>query len=479
MLKVNKEHIKTDLPKNTGKKLFLSIESVLISLTLFSGALAVNKAIDAYETRIPYESLVEISPEERHSIYYENDIFIFSEKDSSLYENKQIDVNITQDVLDQVEYLTLDMLKHEDLSLLEKYHNLKNVNLYNAQMLTSKDINYINNSSLESVNLEFDANELGKMPANSFDMGLFTKRIEASYHPYGDEVYDVIFASRMKNIPEYLIVKEDIAKGYALNQKLDEILEYCGADKETDEWTKMLKIMAYVNKHIEYDIIVLFSQVNDDLKHDADILSREYNINKLSSVLNGKIDEVVTGICINYAELFTVLCYKANINVVTIHGELNQDPHAWNLINLENEYRQIDLTNSDDWLFDLYIDRYNAAEESEKSAYSDTIKEIIFEKFDGDRIIVEYGEMPLGKPLEFKKIQDNYNDPENINTSKNNILMDGRIFMPVMLGLSTGLIAFVTPNFYKIKKKFLNSIYDLNSNPDNLDKNNLPDKKIK
>ena len=54
-----------------------------------------------------------------------------------------------------------------------------------------------------------------------------------------------------------------------------------------------------------------------------------------------------TGVCQAYAELFDLLCARANVDCLIVYGDSNGVGHAWNLVKLDGDYYHIDVTFDD------------------------------------------------------------------------------------------------------------------------------------
>ncbi len=65
------------------------------------------------------------------------------------------DPNITIELLEKLTTLDINMNENEDLSFLKKCTNLNTIKINNAELLTDKDIEFINASSVNKVMLNF------------------------------------------------------------------------------------------------------------------------------------------------------------------------------------------------------------------------------------------------------------------------------------------------------------------------------------
>lgn len=130
---------------------------------------------------------------------------------------------------------------------------------------------------------------------------------------------------------------EERTTGYITTMKLqynfpkDEIEEM---KKEID--TEADKILSKVNREMsDYEIVKLF--------HDSVITSCKYsgdaqNPNNIYGCLVDK-----EALCQAYSQTFTYLCHRAGINALVVLGVANE-PHMWNLVEMDGDYYHIDLT---------------------------------------------------------------------------------------------------------------------------------------
>ncbi len=130
---------------------------------------------------------------------------------------------------------------------------------------------------------------------------------------------------------------EDLTSGYvktmkfSYNYPVDEISQM----KEEIE-TEADKILSKVNGEMsDYEIVKLF--------HDSIITSCRYsgeaeNPNNIYGCLVDK-----EALCQAYSQTFTYLCHRSGINALVVLGVANE-PHMWNLVEMDGEYYHIDLT---------------------------------------------------------------------------------------------------------------------------------------
>ena len=130
---------------------------------------------------------------------------------------------------------------------------------------------------------------------------------------------------------------EERSTGYITTMKL----KYNFPKEDIEEMKKEIeneadKILSKVNGEMsDYENVKLF--------HDSVITSCKYsgdaeNPNNIYGCLVDK-----EALCQAYSQTFTYLCHRAGINALVVLGVANE-PHMWNLVEMDGEYYHIDLT---------------------------------------------------------------------------------------------------------------------------------------
>lgn len=115
-------------------------------------------------------------------------------------------------------------------------------------------------------------------------------------------------------------------------------------EEETTNEEKIIKIIGFVTKYLDYDPQVLNNSEN------SDNLSTYYNYNILKSFFD---EYTGYGVCCNFAALTTVLASYANIDLDYVRGKTSTNTyHAW----CEYDGIKIDPTSIDDSI-DRFIDQ--------------------------------------------------------------------------------------------------------------------------
>lgn len=111
---------------------------------------------------------------------------------------------------------------------------------------------------------------------------------------------------------------------------------------------KLLKYNNIINRRYESQLqkyIAIANAVSEDIIYSTDL----YNTNS-HNILGGMVYSRC--VCEGYAKIMCMLCNKAKIDCYIIYGELKDNSghnsdHAWNLVNLDGEWYESDITNYD------------------------------------------------------------------------------------------------------------------------------------
>lgn len=178
------------------------------------------------------------------------------------------------------------------------------------------------------------------------------------------EFEGVMFLNCFDKLPTHCYEDRNIQRYQKINMEIDEIIKNMHMEDSLD-WDKLIKIVNYIVTHIQYDEQVKQRIGSGYTGMDSRVIY--YNDYPLSSVLEENQNLEVEGICINYADLMTVLCQKVGIPVYSMSGFSNfgYGAHAWNLISLDKEYAYIDLTSDDsNEMFHTYLESYLLSEDA-------------------------------------------------------------------------------------------------------------------
>lgn len=347
--------------------------------------------------------------------------------------------NITDKSILGLERLKLDMLKNDDLSILKYCTNVTELIIENAQRLTQNDIDYIKKMKLEKLRLVFDCyeiiqdkkgglniSELKGIPDiviyDTDNLGELSGLTIYNYLKL-DDTYNIRFGTshwdRLFNTHD-IKIKDD---------KLNNIILELNLKNDSDE-KKFLKIVKYVLEKIDYDEYVssyLSGEYEDDryLTELSNKLRRWYNVYDISSVLTNS-DERRDGICVNYASLAAALGYKAGLDVMFVDGVAKsyttgnvRGGHAWNICNLDGDYKYFDLTYLDN-RGSYYYNQISAALNSNDLSVDEfeNIMNFVLEDLNGNY---------YSRTYESERNLDEYTEFSNKEVKKINEIIDGQL----------------------------------------------------
>ncbi len=245
-------------------------------------------------------------------------------------------VSNTTSLPNSIETIFLSYVKVIDYDFSVPY-NLKSLNLLYSPI---SSLNFKNKESITSLSIlgsvYFSVKDIMDCPnLRTLNLLYCTQINDPEYLPQLKSVYNLMideYASiwldldTLEKLPISKSKKEKIST-YII--ELDELAASLVSSSLTDD-EKIRCISSYILNNYSYD-----GRVKDDAEKD---LSRNYNLHPISSALEGnKI------ICINYSTFFQSLANRADIEALTL---VNKN-HAWNAVNLDGEYKGIDLTNLD------------------------------------------------------------------------------------------------------------------------------------
>ena len=159
-----------------------------------------------------------------------------------------------------------------------------------------------------------------------------------------------------------------------MSQKIDEYLE--GLDG-LNEYEKELKIHDRLSYSVEYSHL--------------EELPREYHTAE-GSLLEG------VGVCDSFAKALQLIYSRAGIDSIIVLGSLDGNPHAWNMVKINNEWYQVDLTSSHSIYEETGIVNhayFNLDTESEKRFASLDSEELIPEAYQNTYNYYNYNELVI------------------------------------------------------------------------------------
>ena len=353
----------------------IALYKTVLALTVGS-AVGTGVAMKDYNSN--QETLAEVPSVLRYELYNRNiiDVDLLGPYNPN---SIKVDKNITYEALENLLYTVIDLSLSKDINYIDKCPNLDTITVMNAERLTKEQILKINNHGCRKVVLYFNDIEIHK--EDKLDLSLFNNKDQVLIHFYPiDELEGVTFYNYLEN-KECKNVEIDIIDQFGgleyirvLDNRLNEIISDIGIYSEDLDYDKVLKISKYIMDKIDYDEVVGAYLAGDKSKREEESkLASYYNDYDLTSVIFTPNNNV-SGVCINYANLFDILCYKTGVKCRQICG-YNRNGHAWNVLYLDDNAYFVDLTNADTDYLNKYITNYL---ETSNTTHQELINKLLF-----------------------------------------------------------------------------------------------------
>ena len=197
--------------------------------------------------------------------------------------------------------------------------------------------------------------------------------LESEYSSYILSSFDGNIGYIRLNYTEDSIVSVN-QKIELMSQKIDEYLE--GLDG-LNEYEKELEIHDRLSYSVEYSHL--------------EELPREYHTAE-GSLLEG------VGVCDSFAKALQLIYSRAGIDSIIVLGSLDGNPHAWNMVKINNEWYHVDLTSSHSIYEETGIVNhayFNLDTESEKRFASLDSEELIPEAYQNTYNYYNYNELVI------------------------------------------------------------------------------------
>ncbi|WP_455715892.1 transglutaminase domain-containing protein [Anaerosporobacter sp.] len=133
--------------------------------------------------------------------------------------------------------------------------------------------------------------------------------------------------------------KETEEKRQQVIQKSKDIIKEI-IDEDMTSIEKEIAINQYLCEHAEYDDTALENVESNNFKKKDKQFNDSFTV--YGVLING------VGVCASYAGAFKVLADEAGLESIVVTGVLNGNiPHAWNRVNIDNQWVTVDVTNND------------------------------------------------------------------------------------------------------------------------------------
>lgn len=303
---------------------------------------------------------VEVSESVRDSIIEFNEGF--DECLDSDYSNNDnevlVDEKINTSSLKRVRFLRIDGSNCGNLQFLKYSPNLLSITIDNFECLSLEDMKYISEiPRLREIHVIVSGDYLLKNPNYKPDLSIFN---------HIDDVYLYVFSSRKVNdISNFLLYNvgkdyynstranifdksmdaETLNKVRNWDEQFDKMMSKIPISSNDNEEDKIMQIVYFINDYYDYDDEVSGYLRSGEENSQMEDLILKYNINLIEPIFSKNRE----GICCNFTAFTNILCYKAGLESYYISGLCmdmynNSVGHAWNLVNVLDNYYIVDTT---------------------------------------------------------------------------------------------------------------------------------------
>lgn len=385
---------------------------------LIGEGLAVNNVLAQYHSS--EKTLIPVTEDIRESIYKENDYFKnlpYSEGDFLSH----TDFNISDKTAERVTKLTINMQRTDSLAALINLPSLKTIDIYNAELLSPGDIQWLDASSVETIRCWFNGFTFTDLHASFPDFS-FMKHKKASIMTTSqptDELYLYHFFLMTDGFRQNISCPWFNEETFlVIDEKIDEILDSpVRIDHYRSLEERIIKTALAVCQYLTYDPEVSAEIEKEINERDADIVGRigDYEEKPLTMSLTGKY--AGKGTCVSFSYIFAAACMKLGIDAYEVSGfgTDKEDGHSWNHVRINGEDVPIDLVaiynsvSDERNTYHRYLEEYE--EMAEEGEYNDAFMDELY-----NAILVKYT----------KKIEEQY----DTNTSRVFLFLPRDAYLP-------------------------------------------------
>lgn len=404
--------------KSNSKFLNVLLLCIAFVFLLIGACLAVNNVLTQYHST--EKTLIPVTEDIRASIYKENEYF----KDLPYLDGdflSHTDFNISDKTAGNITKLTVDMQRTDNLAPLCNLPSLQTIDIYNAELLSPSDIQWLDASSVETIKCWFNGFTFTDLHASFPDFSLLKHKkakIMTTSQPK-DELYLYHFFLMTDGFRQNINCPWFNEKTFlAINKKIDEILDSpVRIDHYRSLEERVIKIALAVCQYLTYDPEVSAEVEKERSERDADIVRRigDYEEKPLTMSLTGKY--AGKGTCVSFSYIFAAACMKLGIDAYEVSGfgTDKEDGHSWNHVRINGEDVPIDLVaiynsvSNERNTYHHYLKEYE--EKAQQGEYDDSFMDELY-----NAIFVKYT----------KKIEEQY----DTNTSRVFLFLPRDAYLP-------------------------------------------------
>lgn len=326
-----------------------------------------------------------------------------------------------------------DEIQKEDLAFMTKIPKLKSIMFMGYLVAPGCEERLSNLEELtiiSEINIVLDFTKLSNLKKLQLD----------TYRPYDLAIY--LTTEEYKNllgrgVDVSFDDEADREKYLEISKRLDDIVNSLPVDKNSSDKEKLDAILVYVLQNLSYD-----KEISNAVKLNMEYTDLAMSFYK-GGLLYGALEKD-SAICGNYAALVEALCNRLGLSKESCY--LENDIHAWNLINIDGQLYFVDSTLLDNLTIYGENGRLSSAEEAIKKGV--TGLRWYMEPIDSDHIasIDKSGvHIPTSMPEYMNKITQSAEDLSNNklpNASQQEVnIKIGHTTIKICMGALVGVLA--------------------------------------
>ncbi len=292
----------------------------------------------------------DVTPESDIDMIPDNDIDTIIGSEDNFEEPEVTEPEVTEPEVTEPEVTEPEITEPED-NIVERQRENTEEHISKAideKITVEAEGIYINADSAEEEwialnliagNTEFSLEAFPSLQDPNRLVDVFMKTIKQNPYVFGVERYGYSYETFTMKV-QYSYEKDELLKKQnELSAKAEEIVEETVTDSMTDE-EKADAFYKYLEQNSVYDDDALAAAEASGFLAE-DLSDYKDSFEAYGILVNGK------GVCASYASSYKLLCDIAGVECVVATGYLDGNlPHAWNIINLDENWYEVDCTNN-------------------------------------------------------------------------------------------------------------------------------------